>query len=173
MAELHYNPNPKDAFCFEAVDGKIYLWEGDPRKEIQVYDPTWESLEEFSIIPPFSHPSISLWGASSVFEKNIYVLTTHSSDVGSGSLVKFDTGSQSWELLAKHCPEAPMKKCGSAIVAYRDNLVVFGGLGIRNGPVQPGSEWLKWTEVDMLENPLAKGITNELHKFEICRGKIW
>jgi len=174
MAEFHYNPNPKDSLCSEVVDEKLYFWKGDPNVGIQVYDPLWETLE-FKIIPsPFPNSSISLWGASSVIDKNIYVMTTYgdSASSGSGCLVKFDTERLSWELLAKHCAEAPMKKCGCAMVAYKNKLVVVGGLGIRNGPVQPGSEWLKWKEGDSLEDLLTKGITNEIHKFEIVEGKF-
>ena len=62
-------------------------------------------------------------------------------------------------------PEAPMAKCGAGMVAFGDNLAVFGGYGIPHGPIQPGSSFIRDTRFTV-----GRGWTNELHIYNLKDG---
>ncbi len=59
-----------------------------------------------------------------------------------------------------------MKKKGCQMVAYDDQLILFGGYGIPSGSTQPGSEFIKDSRF-----PQNVGCTNELHTFNLKEGE--
>ena len=58
--------------------------------------------------------------------------------------------------------ESPMSKEGAGMVAFGNNLAVFGGYGIPHGPTQPGSSFIKRAG-DI-------GWTNEFHIYNLENG---
>ena len=67
----------------------------------------------------------------------------------------------------KLCPqnnrvESPMAKYGAGMVAFGNNLAVFGGYGIPHGPTQPGSSFIKGVG--------DRGWTNEFHIYNLEDG---
>ena len=58
--------------------------------------------------------------------------------------------------------ESPMAKTGAGMVAFRNNLAVFGGYGIPHGPTQPGSSFIKSVG--------DEGWTNEFHIYNLEDG---
>ena len=60
--------------------------------------------------------------------------------------------------------ESPMAKQGSGMVAFGDNLALFGGYGIPHGPAQPGSSFQCTGLTD------SAGWTNEFHMFNLTDG---
>ena len=59
--------------------------------------------------------------------------------------------------------ESPMAKSGAGIVAFGNNLAVFGGYGIPHGPTRPGSSFIKHAGGD-------RGWTNEFHIYNLEDG---
>ena len=65
------------------------------------------------------------------------------------------------------CPQndragSPMAKWGAEMVAFGNNLAVFGGYGIPHGPTQPGSSFIKHAG--------GGGWTNEFHTYSLEDG---
>ena len=58
--------------------------------------------------------------------------------------------------------ESPMAKTGAGMVAFGNNLAVFGGYGIPHGPTQPGSSFIKSVGYE--------GWTNEFHIYNLEDG---
>ena len=61
--------------------------------------------------------------------------------------------------------ESPMAKVGAGMIAYDDNLAVFGGYGIPHGPIQSGSSFVRDTKRDD-----GRGWTNEFHVYNLEKG---
>ena len=59
--------------------------------------------------------------------------------------------------------ESPMAKYGAGMVAFGNNLAVFGGCGLPHGPTQPGSSFIKSADGD-------RGWTNEFHIYNLEDG---
>ncbi len=173
MADYRFCPNPRDSLCSEAVEGDIYIWRDDLLAGIHVYDALLEWWKP-EVHTNGALPSGHRQGASTHFGKCIYIysgVNNDHSDSSSGSLVKYDIEQNSWSLVAPHSEEAPMKKSGCGMVAYDNSLIVFGGIGVPNGPIQPGSEWFK-IKTEKNEDPSSsKGITNEIHRFDLREGE--
>ena len=58
--------------------------------------------------------------------------------------------------------ESPMAKTGAGMVAFDNNLAVFGGYGVPDGPTQPGSSFIKVAG--------DRGWTNEFHIYNLEDG---
>jgi len=70
----------------------------------------------------------------------------------------------------KLCPqndraESPMAKYGAGMVAFGNNLAVFGGHGMPHGPTQPGSSFIRGTRYTD-----GRGWTNEFHIYNLEDG---
>ena len=61
--------------------------------------------------------------------------------------------------------ESPMAKSGAGMVAFGKNLAVMGGYGIRRGPTQPGSSFIRDTRYTG-----GGGWTSELHIYNLKDG---
>ena len=137
---------------------------------LQVYHlslESWRQLETHGPSPPglFS-------GASAHSENYLYVYGGVKKDRSlSGCLHRLDTKTSSWTQLAAHSANAPMKKSGCGMITYENSVIIIGGFGVRNGPIQPGSEWRKVRDKDDEEDPSTKGWTNEMHKYDLREGK--
>ena len=174
MDESKYFQDPRRASGSSAVNGELFVWRGDPKAALQVYEPFLEWWKP-EIYPKGLLPSMLYWGASACSEYSIYVYTGMNKEAlesTSGCLLRLDTKLQSWSLVAPHSSDSPMKKNGSGMVTYKDFLIVFGGYGIQNGPIQPGSEWVKCNQTEKDEDPKIEGVTNEIHKYDLKEGEI-
>ena len=125
---------------------------------------SWRQLETHGPTPPGLFN-----GASAHSESYLYVYGgTKRDGFYSGCLHSLDTKISSWTQLAAHSANAPMKKIGCGMIVYDNSVIVVGGIGVRNGPIQPGSEW---RGNDVKEDPSTKGWTNEMHKYDLREGK--
>ena len=61
--------------------------------------------------------------------------------------------------------ESPMAKNGAGMVAFGNNLAVFGGYGIPHGPIQPGLSFVRDTRYTD-----GSGWTNEFHIYSLEDG---
>ena len=171
MAESRYEPDPRSSSYSAAIDGELYVWGGKAKAttSVQVYDSCLEVWKEVLTHGP--PPGLGA-GASTHSKHYLYVYGGVNDDGScSGCLHRLDTKISSWTLLAAHSADAPMKKLGCAMIVYEHSVIIIGGLGIRNGPIQPGSEWVCDDEDDN-KDPNTKGCTNEMHKYDLREGEI-
>ena len=172
MAESRYEPDPRSYSYSAAIDGELCVWggKGEATTSVQVYDSClelWKEVHTHGPTPPGLHG-----GASAHSERYLFVYGGVKDDGScSGCLHRLDTKTSSWTQLAAHSADAPMKKSGCAIIVYENSVIIIGGWGTRNGPIQPGSEWLCEDEHEY-EDPNTKGLTNEMHKYDLREGEI-
>ena len=154
MAESLYEPDPGFYPYSSVINGELCVWGGKAvaTTSLQVYHlclESWRQLETHGPSPPGLHT-----GASAHSESYLYVYGGVKDDGSySGCLHRLDTKTSSWTQLAAHSANAPMKKKGSGMIIYENSVIVVGGFGIRNGPIQPGSEWRKGRDEDDEEDP--------------------
>ena len=170
MAESLYEPDPRYAPYSSVINGELCVWGGKAvaNTSLQVYHPCLESWRQLDTHGP-PPPGLYL-GASAHSENYLYAYGGY---VGSyiGCLHRLDTKTSSWTQLATHSADAPMKKKESGMIIYDNSVIVIGGAGIRNGPIQPGSEWRKGRDKDDDEDPKTTGWTNEMHKYDLREGE--
>ena len=171
MAESQYEPDPRYTPCSSVINGELCVWGGkDVATTLQVYHlylESWRQLHTRGPLPPGLY-----LGASAHSENYLYVYGGVKDDGSySGCLHRLDTKTSFWTQLAAHSANAPMKKRGSGMIIYENSVIVVGGWGIRNGPIQPGSEWMKGRDEDDEEDPSTEGLTNEMHKYDLSEGK--
>ena len=172
MAASRFEPDPRYCPCSSVINEELFLWGGkDVATSLQVYHPYLESWRQLGTQGP-QPPRLTL-SASAHSENYLYVYGGYKCDNSlSGCLHRLDTKTSSWTLLATHSANAPMKKIGSCMILYKNSVIIIGGSGIRNGPIQPGSEWDKWTVNDDDHEILnAMGMTNEMHNYDLREGE--
>ena len=168
MAEPQYEPDPRFRPCSAVINEELCVWGGKLKAttSLQVYHPCLESWRELHTRGP--PPPGLLEGVSAHSEHYLYVYGGwKAGNPPSGCLHRLDTKTSFWTQLAAHSADAPMKKSNSGMIMYENSVIVIGGLGIRNGPIQPGSEW----NADDDEDPNTLGRTNEMHKYDLKEGK--
>lgn len=85
-------------------------------------------------------------------------------DAFSSALYQLDTTTMMWTKVADAVNPGPMRKKGCRMVAFKNQLVLFGGYGIPNDP-PPGDGTFK-------EGPTeGQGWTKELHMFDPAKGE--
>ena len=173
MAESLHEPDPRFIPFSSVINGELCVWGGKlvATTSLQVYHlylESWRQLHTHGPPPPGLYD-----GASAHSENYLYVYGGAKNDRSySGCLHRLDTKTSSWTQLAAHSANAPMKKRGSVMIMYDNSVIVVGGFGIRNGPIQPGSQWRKLRDKDDEEDPSTKGWTNEMHKYDLREGKV-
>ena len=170
MAESLYEPDPRYRPHSSVINEELCVWGGKTvaTTSLQVYHPCLESWRQLDTRGP---PPPGLFGGASAHSENyLYVYGGAKDGSYSGCLHRLDTKTSSWTQLAAHSANAPMKKKGSVMIMYENSVIVVGGFGIRNGPIQPGSRWMKWRDNDE-EDPTTPGWTNEVHKYDLREGK--
>ena len=180
MAESQSEPDPslRSSSYSAAIDGEFYVWGGKSvaTTSVQVYDFCLEVWKE--VLTHGSPPPGLGAGASAHSEHYLYVYGGVMDDgTFSGCLHRLDTKISSWTQLAAHSANAPMKKLGCAMIVYEHSVIIIGGIGIRNGPIQPGSEWVCNDEDDNKDqddnkDPNTNCCTNEMHKYDLREGEI-
>ena len=136
---------------------------------LQVYHPcleSWRQVDSRGTPPPGLYA-----GASAHSENYLYAYGGFKDGASlSGCLHRLDTKTSSWTQLAAHSAYAPMKKHGCEMIVCNNSVIVVGGFGIRNGPIQPGSQFRKLRDDE--EDPSTEGWTNEMHKYDLREGKV-
>ena len=159
-----FEPDPRRYPYSVLIDGELYVYGGKDEVTdlLQIFD---SCLEVWKEVPTHGSPPPGLAaGASAHSGHYFYVYGGVKEDYSlSGCLHRLDSMTSSWTRLAAYSANAPMKKFGCGMVVYENSVVVIGGRGIKAGPIQPGSEWIRGGN--------AQGITNEMHKYELSEGK--
>ena len=172
MAQSLYEPDPRFRPYSAVINEELCVWGGKAvaTTSLQVYHPCLESWRQLHTRGP---PPPGLYsGASAHSESYLYVYGGYKSDLVSysGCLHRLDTKTSSWTQLAAHSAIAPIKKVGCGMIVYKNSVIIIGGWGIQNGPIQHGSEWRK-SKKDDEQDPNAKGCTNEMHKYDLRGGE--
>ena len=177
--KLYEPPARLDHVSF-SVEGKVYLWGRETQdlssghldelaRRIEQFDPyleTWSQLNTAGI----PHPGLKFAACTSHGE-HVYMYGGQGTKYeGILSCLNFPVKTPTWTQL---CPAetigGPMRKISCGIVHFHDNkLAVIGGYGHPNGPIQPGSEFIR--------NPKTtngSGWTNEIHIFDISQGSVY
>ena len=173
MAQSLYEPEPGYRSCSAVINGELCVWGGKmvAVTSLQVYHPYLESWRQLYTQGP---PLPGLYGGASAHsEKYLYVYGGIKDDhvLYTGCLHKLDIKTSTWILLTEHSTNAPMKKVACQMIVYENSVIIIGGYGIRNGPIQPGSKWRKGSDTDDDDNPNTKGWTNEMHKYDLSEGE--
>ena len=173
MAESLYEPDPRYRPYSSVISQELCVWGGKAvaTTSLLVYHPCLESWRQLDTRGP---PPPGLYSGASAHSENYHYIYGGFKDDHvsfSGCLHRLGTKTSSWTQLAAHSANAPMKKVGCGMIMYENSVIIIGGWGIRNGPIQPGSEWMKERGNDDDENPNTKGWTNEMHKYDLREGK--
>ena len=148
------------------VLGQLHQWGGRGDDDISAdvfsfHSELWKTITTQGAQPPGLHSA-----ASAGSEHYLYTYGGRAEDNSlSGCLHRLDTKTCTWSQLAPHSADSPMKKCMSWMIVYKNWVIVIGGIGTPRGPLQPGSEWIK------LNDDSGQGLTNEMHKFDIIKGR--
>ena len=113
----------------------------------------WQHKECGGLSPPVFYQ-----GACASIAHHFYFYGGKNGSTWHDSLYQLNTKSLKWQQLS---PAGPMKKDGCRMVAYKNQLVLFGGYGIPSGPTQPGAEFVRDTSYTD-----GRGWTNELHSYD-------
>ena len=158
-------PTPRVGPLSAPIDGKLHVWGGCSIVEdcatavyrFDSYQETWTS----HLTRGSPHPGVN---GCTIASAGHYLYIFGGEDLEGSyidSLHQLDTATSVWtELSAK---DGPMKKSACGMVVYDDKVVLFGGLGVPSGPIQPGSEYIPDNE--------GTGWTNELHLFNLKKGQ--
>ena len=172
MAESLYEPDPRYGPCSDVINVELCVWGGKAvaTTSLQVYHPCLESWRQLHTHGP---PPPGLYGGASAHSEDyLYVYGGVKGDGSySGCLHRLDTKTSSWTQLAAHSADAPMKKARCGMIVYENSVIIIGGFCIRNGPIQPGSEWMKKRDKDDDEDPNTEGWSNEMHKYNLREGE--
>ena len=126
------------------------------------YTEEWQQKEVTGVAPT---PGVYA-GASVSVDDDLFTFGGWDESRWYNSLHRLKHASQWIEL----CPqndraESPMAKYGAGMVAFGNNLAVFGGYGIPHGPTQPGSSFMRDTRYTY-----GNGWTNEFHIYNLKDG---
>jgi N-acetylneuraminic acid mutarotase len=162
------------------VEGKLYLWGGETQdvafgdqekivelaRRIEQFDPYLEVWSQLNTAGA-PHPGLR-YAACASHGEHVYMYGGAATKVESAlSCLNFGVKTPTWsQLCLVETVGGPMRKSSCGMVHFHDDkLAVIGGYGYTNGPIQPGSVFIR--------NPRATdgfGWTNEIHIFDISQG---
>jgi hypothetical protein len=98
----------------------------------------------------------------------MYVYGGHIQDyIYADILSCLDLNKLTWSQISAGTAGGPMKKISCGMGHFHgDKLALIGGFGVPNGPIQPGSTFIRNTRFSD-----GSGWTNEIHVFSISQGK--
>ena len=169
-----YEPAARFYHVSFSVEGKVYLWggltqdlvSGDRIEQFDPYLETWSPLALSTAGTP--HPGL-VYATCASHGEHVYIYGGEDTKFeGALSCLNFDV---EWTpIWSQLCPAetvgGPMRKVWCGMVHFHDDkLAVIGGYGYPNGPIQPGSVFIRSTTATS-----GIGWTNEIHIFDINQG---
>lgn len=175
MAAVFSEPSPRWGHCSAAVGGKhLYLWGGrteNYRRDrntltstVHVFDiftESWETKHTSGSPPPGVYG-----GASASTGHCLYQYGGFDGSSSCDSFSSLDVTTFQWTELPRG---DAMKKSRCTILPWqaRGCLVVFGGVGVRIGPIQEGADFKR-----LSTSKSGHGFTNEMHVFNLKEGLL-
>ena len=161
-----FEPKPRFSPFSAVILGQLHQWGGRKGDTISAnvfnfHSELWKTITTKGASPPGLYSA-----ASAGSEHYLYTYSGETEDKSlTGYLHRLDTKTSTWSQLAAYLADSPMKKCSSGMIVYKNWVIVIGGIGIPQGPLQPGSEWIKFNCNS------EDGVTNEMHKFDLSKGR--
>ena len=166
MAQATFEPKPTSFASSAVILGQLYQRGGRKGDTLSAdvfnfHSELWKTAITQGAQPPGLGSA-----ASAGSEHYLYTYGGLAEDNSlTGCLHRLDTKTSTWSQLAPHSADSPMKKYSSKMIVYKNWVIVIGGKGIPQGPLQPGSEWIKFNDDS------GEGRTNEMHKFDLSKGR--
>ena len=166
MAQATFEPKPTSCASSAVILGQLHQWGGRKDDTITAdvfnfHSELWKTITTQGAQPPGLY-----FAASASSEHYLYTYGGRAENKSlSGCLHRLDTKTSTWSQLAPHSADSPMKKRVSGMIVYKNWVIVIGGTGIPQGPLQPGSEWIQ------CDGGSGEGVTNEMHKFDLSKGR--
>ena len=156
-----FEPKPRFGRSSSVILGQLHRWRLNISADVFSFDSElWETIATQGAPPPGQ-----VFAASAGSEYYLYTYGGLAEEI-TGCLHRLDTKTSTWSQLAPHSADSPMKKYWSGMIVYKNWVIVIGGIGIPHGPLQPGSKW------STLDDDSEEGFTNEIHKFDLSKGRI-
>ncbi len=136
----------------------------EPLSHVYTFDPysrLWRTCDATNSPHPYLYEAACASDGS-----HLYLYGGYDGADFQGSLYQLDCKTWEWSRLGGD-GNAPMRKMGCKMVAYDDQLVLFGGYGISSVSTQPGAEFIPDTRFSE-----GVGWTNELHVFNLIKGEL-
>ena len=162
-----FEPKPGYSPSFAVISGQLHQWgirqDGTVAADLfDFYSELWTITTTQGTIPP----GLFL-AASTGSEHYLYTYGGMTEDDSpTGCLHRLDTKTSTWSQLAAHSADSPMKKTGSGMIVYKNCVIIVGGWGKQHCPLQTGFEWIQ------SNSNRGEGLTNEMHKFDLSKGKV-
>ena len=160
-----FEPKPKFGPSSSVILGQLHQWglgnDGNISADVfNFHSELWETITTQGAPPPGVVLAVSAGS-----EHYLYSYGGIGGKSLTGCLHRLDTKTSTWSQLAPHSADSPMKKGLCGMIVYKNWVIVIGGRGIQQGPLQPGSEWIKRNDDS------GEGLTNEMHKFDLSKGR--
>ena len=131
---------------------------------VDIFDPYEEQWKQTNVTGQTPTPGVRKTASASI-KNDLFMFGGETDGQFYNSLHRLRNCSHWVEVCSQNTStESPMAKCGAGMVAFGNNLAVFGGYGIPHGPTQPGS-FIKDTRYND-----GGGWTNELHIYNLNDG---
>ena len=161
-----FEPKPRFAASSSVILGQLHQWGGREDDNISADVFNFHSELWKTVTTQGAQPPRLAFAASAGSEHYLYTYGGMAEDESlTGCLHRLDTKTSTWSQLAAHSVNSPMKKSLCGMIVYKNWVIVIGGIGIPQGPLQPGSKWIKHI------NDSGEGSTNEMHKFDLSKGR--
>ena len=162
------------------VEGKVCLWAGETQDLvsghqdeigevaccIEQFDPYLEIWNQLNTAGT-PHPGLK-YAACASHGEHVYMYGGQGTKYeGVLSCLNFGVKTPTWlQLCPAETVGGPMRKAWCGMVHFHDDkLAVIGGYGCLNGPIQPGSVFIRNSKATS-----GIGWTNEIHIFDISQG---
>ena len=177
-ASADYEPLPRDDHISGRV-GSLAVVQGGETKDfsekskqhlssvVEIFDPYSESWEQRQVEGNAPSPG-TYHAASTSLHDDLFSFRGWDGRVLFFNTVhRLDTKTLCWSQVSpQNADGAPMPKYGCGMIAFRNSLVVFGGIGVPQRPTEPQS-FIKATGYTD-----GRGWTNEFHIYNLSEGNI-
>ena len=131
---------------------------------VEIFDPYSESWEQRQVEGNAPSPGTYLAASASLHDDLFSFGGRNGSENYFNTVHRLDTKTWCWSQVSpQNADGAPMPKCGCRMIAFRNSLVVFGGIGVPQGPTEPQS---------FIQNAGGRGWTNEFHIYNLSEGNM-
>ena len=181
MAAIHppssnyYEPHARYGHCCAFVNGKIFVYGGhiigprltQPPTVVDVFDPATEKWEQITTTGP--PPPGFIDASCTVIGMYLYAFGGRDGISYFNNIQELNTTNLNWtQLNDTNQGEAPMAKCGTAMISYNQKiLIAIGGYGILASHRRSGTEYIP------SQNFPGRGWTNELLSFDVNSSELY
>ena len=134
---------------------------------VEIFDPYSESWEQRQVEGNATSPGTYRAASASLHDDLFSFGGWDGKDFFFNTVHRLDTKTWCWSQVSpQNADGAPMPKIGCGMIAFRNSLVVFGGGGVPQGPIEPQS-FIKNTDFTD-----GRGWTNEFHIYNLSEGNM-